>query len=422
MSWSGSCARFPDGGCMALRVAFLTHEPFHPPSGGGSAEAPYLVRELRRRRHGVDLFCPVFETPGWVAGDAGIQVHDFWGWEMGRYTRLRTLKYLLYPWALAAQVRRVACEQGGARPAWDVLFAQHTISSVAAGLARRRVGGRLVFNYLDFLTGFMEAWPAAFTRTGLVKGLKRYELTMPARFGAEGVLTVSEPLADRLVASGCPRDRVRPLMYGYDSRLFRPGQPVAAGRAPVVVMHGSFDRHHLGRIAMDAVVAVHGARPEVVFRFVGKETANLTRFVGEARRRCPGLVLECPGFVPYEELPRCLHDAAVGIVPYEATEGAHCAFVAKAVEYLGCGLPVASTPLENLSRHFADEPAIRFSGFDGASLAARIIEWLGVPPALRVELGRAASARVAAELDWGAIARRAVDFVEQVGRAEGGRA
>jgi len=401
-----------------MRVAFLTHEPFWPPSGGGSAEAPHVVRELRRRGHEVDLFCPRFEVPGWVLEDPGLRVRAFTGWEMGRYTRLRTLKYLMYPSALARQVRGVAGEQRGqAGPPWDVLLAQHTIASVAAGMARRAVGGRLVFNYLDFLTGFMEAWPAAFTRSGLVPWLKRYEMTMPGRFGAEGVLTVSEPLADRLVAAGCARDRVRTLLYGYDSRVFQPGTTEAPEDPPVVVMHGSFDRHHLGPIALEAVTRVHRERPEVVFRFVGRETPNLKRFVGELHRRCHGLRVECPGFVAYEQMARWLRGASVGIVPYEETEGAHCAFVAKAVEYLGCGLPVASTPLENLSRHFAHEPAMAFSGFDGESLARRVLEWLAMPTSRRRELGKAASERVASELDWSRIAGRAVDWVEHVGKA-----
>jgi hypothetical protein len=39
-----------------MRLAFLTHEPYFPPSGGGSAEAIYLIRELVRRGHEVHLF------------------------------------------------------------------------------------------------------------------------------------------------------------------------------------------------------------------------------------------------------------------------------------------------------------------------------------------------------------------------------
>src|SRR5947208_3590207 len=46
-----------------MRVAFLTHEPFYPPSGGGSAEAVYLVQELIQRGHEVHLFCPAFPDP-----------------------------------------------------------------------------------------------------------------------------------------------------------------------------------------------------------------------------------------------------------------------------------------------------------------------------------------------------------------------
>ena len=49
-----------------MRVAFLTHEPFYPPSGGGSAEVIYLVREMIQRGHEVHLFCPAFHDPNKV--------------------------------------------------------------------------------------------------------------------------------------------------------------------------------------------------------------------------------------------------------------------------------------------------------------------------------------------------------------------
>ena len=58
-----------------MRLALLTHEPFYPPSGGGSAEANYLVSELTRRSHEVHLFCPDFPARGAVADRFGITVH-----------------------------------------------------------------------------------------------------------------------------------------------------------------------------------------------------------------------------------------------------------------------------------------------------------------------------------------------------------
>ncbi len=401
-----------------MRVAFLTHEPFLPPSGGGSAEAPHIVREFRRRGHRLDLFCPEF--PDWrkLEEDPGLRVRLFTQWNMGRYTSFRTLKYLLYPLVLTEEIGDVVNQfraEGDPNPGFDIIFAQHTISAVAAGRVRRRIGGRLVFNFLDYLTGFMEAWPAPFTKTGFVRALNRYEMSMPERFDAEGILTVSEPLAERFADEGCPRERICPLLYGYDSRLFTPPEsPPPDDAPPVVVMHGSFDQHHLGKIARDALTMVHGLRPDVRFRFVGRETSHLRRFVREMKQRCPNIAIDCLGFVHYANMPRHLRDASVGIVPYEETEGAHCAFVAKAVEYLACGLPVVSTPLENLTFHFATEPAIRFSGFDGRSFARHITDWLAMPQAERVRIGLQASRRVAQELDWPVLARRAVDFAERV--------
>ncbi|SVB57811.1 uncharacterized protein METZ01_LOCUS210665, partial [marine metagenome] len=136
-------------------MALLTHEPFYPPSGGGSTEANYLVIELTRRSHEVHLFCPDFPDRDTVAKRFGITVHPFTGWEMGRYTRLRSLKYLAYPGVLRRLVRRIARDIS-----FDAILSQHAISAVAAGKLKTDLGVPVVMNFLDFLTGFMESWPA----------------------------------------------------------------------------------------------------------------------------------------------------------------------------------------------------------------------------------------------------------------------
>jgi glycosyltransferase involved in cell wall biosynthesis len=397
-----------------MRVAFLTHEPFDPPSGGGSAEAVYLVAELTRRGHAVHLFCPAFPDAPGVATRSGITVHPFTRWPMGRYARFRNLKYLRYPRALARWVESELAVLRRVDPGFrfDVLLAQHTISAVAAVRLRCRLGVPAVLNYLDFLTGFMETWPAPFTATGLVGLLNRFELSLPRRYGADGVMAVSQPLADRLAATGFPAERIRAIQYGYDAARFRPPETEPDPSRPVVVMHGSFDRHHLGGIAREAVIQVARRRPGVTFRFLGTVTPGLARFVADVRRRVPAVRLECPGFVPYADMGAELGRATVGIVPYEASRGTHCAFVAKAVEYLGCGRMVVSTPLENLRTYFAGEKAIRFTGFDGEGFGRAILDWLDAPVEERLAAGRAASARVARELDWSVVAGRAAEFVE----------
>lgn len=411
-----------------MRLAFLTHEPYFPPSGGGSAEAVYLIRELVGRGHEVHLFCPVFDDWKSVAGDHGIQIHPFTGWPMGRYTACRNLKYLLYPAALARhadQTLKAIRRQGTAGFHFDAVLSQHTISAVAAGLLKRRWRVPIVLNFLDYLTGFMETWPAIFTRTGLVPWLNHFERSLPRRFDADGVMTVSTPLAERFMATGYPENRIRVIQYGYDAGLFRPdpsSPPDPNGsQPPVVVMHGSFDTHHLGPIAREALLHLHARRPELRFRFLGKVTPALQRLAHDVRAAAPGIPLEMTGFIPYSEMARALRGTSVGLVPYEESQGVHCAFVAKAVEYLGCGIPCVSTPLENLCRYFADEPAIRFSGWSGRSMAEAVLKLLDMPAADRHAIGRSAASRVASRLDWSLIAAAAVDFIEMIAGHSGSR-
>src|SRR5690606_23793534 len=174
----------------------------------------------------------------------------------------------------------------------------------------------------------------------VARRMVRYELSLPRRYGVERVLAVSDPLRDRVIATGYPAENVRAVYYGFDSSLFRPEpRPPGDGETPLVVMHGSFDHHHLGRIALDALLAVHRANPRARFRFVGPRTPALRKFLGEVRRHAPAMPLHDTGFVPYERVPDLLREAALGITPYEPSTGTHCAFVAKTVEYLALGLP-----------------------------------------------------------------------------------
>ena len=389
-----------------MRIAFLTHEPFYPPSGGGSAEAVYLAEEMIARGHELHVFCPKISNPAEVAKQFGIRLHQFAAWEMGRYTALRNLKYLLYP----SFLQRMVAQVHRARP-FDLILSQHAISAVAAGRLKQTLKIPVVMNFLDYLTGFMETWPPYLAPPPLLKLLKRFELSLPSRYQADGILAVSDTLADFFAGNGYPRQKILPIYYGYDATLF-PFRGEQVKTPPVVVMHGSLDHHHLRDIGLDAFAHVSSVAPETVFRIVGHRTAALESFLQRAKSKAPAARIECAGFVPYREVAQQLASARVGIVPYEESVGTHCAFVAKIVEYLAVGLPVASTPLQSARRYFKDEPMVRFSEFNGASLGQNILHWLSREPG-PAQI-RAASERVRCELDWRAISQKAIAFVEQV--------
>jgi glycosyltransferase involved in cell wall biosynthesis len=393
-----------------LRIAFLTHEPFYPPSGGGSAEAVYLVEEMVRRGHEVHVFCPQIAESESVKEKFRIHLHQFTAWQMGRYARLRNFKYLLYPFFLQRMVA------GAARTTkFDLLLSQHAISAVAAGRLKRRLNVPVVMNFPDLLTGFMETWPAYLAPRPFVEMLKHYEISMPVRYGVDGVLAISDTLADYFVERGYPREKILPIYFGYAARYFPfYVRMIAPHRPPIIVMHGSFDAHHLGNIAFRAIRHVTQRRPGAIFRFVGQRTGALEKFLNRAQQGIPGFKFESTGFAPYAEVSRHLADASVGIVPYEESAGTHCAFVAKVVEYVASGLPAVCTPLQSIRGYFQNDPMVRFSEFNGADFGKKILNWLDEPPeAWQIHAAQSA-ARVEAELDWEPLCHRAIDFVEGI--------
>ena len=403
-----------------MRLAFLTHEPFYPPSGGGSAEAVYLVEEMVARGWEVHLFCPRVKDPDAVRARFKVQLHPFTQWEMGRYTKLRNLKYLLYPSALETMVERVAGSVNGEKP-YDFLFSQHAIAAVTAGRLKKKWGVPVVMNFLDYLTGFMETWPIWLAPPPALAVLKRYELSLPRRYKVDGLLTVSDTLADYFRENGYPSEKIVPLYYGYDSRLFpfRPPAPWDGKRSPIIVMHGSLDHHHLRDIALIAMERVVRDLPEATFRFVGHKTGALETFLQRAAQRVPKATIQTTGFVPYTQVAQHLHSADLGIVPYEESTGTHCAFVAKIVEYLAVGLPVVSTSINSASRYFGNEPTVKFAGFDGVRFGEAILQMLKSPPPNFEAAAQEASERVERELDWRAISRKACNLVEKIARAKG---
>ncbi len=396
-----------------LRIAFLTHEPFYPPSGGGSAEAVYLVEEMARRGHAVHVFGPKIPDADAVAKKFGVHLHQFDRWEMGRYAQLRNFKYLAYPFFLEHMVATAARETK-----FDLIFSQHAISAVAAGKLKKKLGVPVVMNFPDLLTGFMETWPSYVAPKPLVRALMRYEISLPVRYGVDGVCAISDEFAARLAARGYAPEKICPIYYGYDAKAFplRTELPPTA-KPPVVVMHGSFDAHHLGQIAFDAVKTIVAKKPETIFRFVGRRTAGLEKFLQRAQA-IPNFKFEADGFTPYAEVSKKLASATVGIVPYEESAGTHCAFVAKIVEYVATGLPTVCTPLKSVQGYFKNDPLVKFAEFNGEDFGRRILEWLDAPVSCWQPFAEKSSARVRAELDWQPLCRKAVEFTERVCAAE----
>ena len=397
-----------------MNVAILTHEPFYPPTGGGSSQAIYLVEEMVGRGHAVDIFAPQNDGAGEAEKKFGVKLRPFRLWRMGRYTSFRSLKYLIYPVFLERLVKRAARD---AR--FDVLLAQHAIASVAAGRLRQPLNCAVAMNFLDFLTGYFDSWPRYLAPASLVKQLKRFELSLPIKHSAECVFTISDELADLFKDAGYPEKRVLPIYYGYDGKLFQATFQTA--RTPLVVMHGSLDHHHINEFGAKALIRIYQKNAQTRFRFVGHRTDALLRVLNFIKPHIPDSAIESTGFIPYGEVAGRIHDATVGIIPYVTSAGAHCTMVAKTVEYAAMGIPMVCTPLRGTMRYWRGNPIIRFSEMDPDSFADNVLFWFNEPVERRHSYGRAAGEKVRAELDWKPFARRVVDRLEEIHRERASR-
>lgn len=390
-----------------MNIGILTHEPFHPPSGGGSSQAIYLVEEMVRRGHSVHVFAPQADKVAELEEKFRIKIHPFTTWKMGRYAKLRNLKYLAYPFFLEKLVRRVAKDVK-----FDVLLAQHAISCVTAGKLKRDLDCAVGMNFLDYLTGYFDSWPKYLAPTPVVSRLKKFELSLPIKHQAEAIFTISDELADLFSDAGYPKDRILPIYYGYDGKLFQP--TFEPSPTPLVVMHGSLDHHHINEFGASALKQIYAKRPDTKFRFVGHKTDALLKVLDALKGYVPETAIECTGFVPYAEVAGKIQNATVGIVPYATSTGAHCTVVAKTVEYAAMGIPMVCTPLRGTVRYWGTNPIIRFSNMNPDSFAERVLSWFDEPKVARLTWAKAASEKVRQELDWLPFSQRVVERLELI--------
>ncbi len=223
------------------------------------------------------IFCPEIDGALQVEINFRVRLHQFRKWKMGRYAKIEECK--IYPctrffwnawWPMPRGKKNSIC--------W---YRSTPFPAVAAGKWKSRLKIPVVMNFPDLLTGFMETWPAWMAPRPLIKALERYEIFHAGPlWRVDGALAISDTLADYFVERGFPREKIQPIYYGYDSDKFPfRARPVFKDEPSVVAMHGSFDAHHLGKIAREAIEYVTKRRPEVIFRFIGRETGSLQNFL-----------------------------------------------------------------------------------------------------------------------------------------------
>jgi len=225
---------------------------------------------------------------------------------------------------------------------------------------------------------------------------------------SDTLITVNEPMRRRLAAISSRPAAV--VMNLPDPGLFAPLEESRdRGSWDWIVYSGSI-AHRFGLdLAVRALSMLANDFPSLRFRVIGEgpaleSVARLAEDLGVADR------VEYRGYIPNDQIPDLLSDAAAGISP--AREGAFgsLVFSMKVAEYVALGLPVICSGIATMRHYFSDDELLFFEPEDAEDLARAIRDLLTDPVAAGERVIR--SRTKLDKLDWPAQKETLVETVE----------
>ncbi len=237
---------------------------------------------------------------------------------------------------------------------------------------------------------------------------------------ADEVMTVNEPLAERLRGLGVRPDRLTVVLNSPDLALFdaasHPRRDFMADGTLRIVYAGALTPVYELDVVLRAVASMKHIRPNLPVKatFYGRGDAlpvleTLASELGVDDR------VEFPGRIPIEDVPRAVADGDIGIAPTRLDPFTGMSLSTKLLEYAAMEKPVVASRLPTVERYFAPDTLAIYEPGDPESLAATILALVDDPAGrvARVDKTR----RRVDELSW---ARQAETFKAVVGRLTDG--
>ncbi|MGZ6314663.1 MAG: glycosyltransferase family 4 protein [Candidatus Limnocylindrales bacterium] len=237
---------------------------------------------------------------------------------------------------------------------------------------------------------------------------------------ANEVLTVNEPLAERLTRLGTSPERLTVILNSPDLRLFDPAAHprrrfMADGKLRIVYAGALTPTYELD-VVLRAVASLARRRPSlrVDATFYGR---------GDAQAHLEALAAELgiadrvgfPGHIPIEDVPRAVAAADIGVAPTRLDPFTQMSLSTKILEYAAMAKPVVASRLPTVERYFPADTLAIYEPGDHESLASTIPGLVDSPAERRARVGR--TGRRVEELSW---ARQAEAYLGVVGRMVAG--
>jgi glycosyltransferase involved in cell wall biosynthesis len=326
-----------------------------------AAGSPVDVFALRRDDDAIES-----EVAGVHVRRLGVQRHQ--GAGLGVYLR-EYLSFLVRSgWALAGahRRRRYALVQVHSLP--DFL--------AFAALPLRIRGVPLL---LDLHEAMPEFFRSRFPRASnpLFHALLRAQERLSIAF-ASAVLTVNEPMAERLVSLGVRPAKVhvvanRPSLERFDASA-HPVRPFGAGGTIRIVYAGALTPTYELDVVLDAVAWLIDRRPDLRLSLDlygrGDSEAALR---AQADRLAIADRVRFHGRIPIEDVPSAIAASDIGVAPTRRDRFTDVSLSTKLFEYAAMGKPVVATRLPLVEQTFAPGTAWTYEAGEPASMAAAIV-------------------------------------------------
>ena len=234
---------------------------------------------------------------------------------------------------------------------------------------------------------------------------------------ADEVMTVNEPLAERLRSLGTDPERLSVVMNSPDLRLFaaadHAARPFMADGTLRIVYTGALTPTYELDVVLRAIAEIHRLRPSlpVDARFYGRGDAQPMLEELAAELGIADLVA-FPGRIPIEDVPAAIASADVGVAPTRLDPFTGMSLSTKLLEYAAMGKPVVASRLPTVERYFAPETIATYEPGDASAMAATILSLVDDPAARETRV-QATSARVD-DLSWSRQARTYLSVVDRM--------
>ena len=280
-------------------------------------------------------------------------------WESRSLGLLRVPALAAYPMQLLRHLRMFAP---------DILIGASDIPHVVLTVwLARRLGVPCVVDLYDNFESFGQAQIPGFVRA----------LAWACR-SADLIVTVSEPLRQKVLADYGPSGPILVMPNGIDRSVFKPGDGRAAridfGIPESARLIGTAG--HLSRAK--GLATLYSAWPRVA-ESVPDARLVLAGPVDDSLPPPSGSRIHYLGDLPQHRVADLFSALDVGVVTVrDSAFGRYC-FPQKAYEMLACGLPIVATDVGVMSSVLAGIEHSLYPPDDAAALADSVIYWLGNP-------------------------------------------